>query len=256
MVKRISLSHFLIVFLIGLTLLPFVPQHGFAAEEKTYIYDNAGLLTDEEKAKLAALAAENSEKQDTDFIVLTTDDSEVNDIKTYIQDFYDETMPGSNAAILGVDMNKRDFYVAGFYKAEELLSNERADLVVEKITPYLSDREYAKAFETFIVTAEDYMTYRAGVNPDNILFKWWFQIVVALVVAGGIVGVMVYNSGGKVTVHQGTYLDQNRSSVLAKKDTYVRTSVTKTRKPQNNKSSGGGGTTSGGHSHSGSRGSF
>ncbi len=97
-----------------------------------------------------------------------------------------------------------------------------------------------------------------------ILFNLWFQIVVSLVIAGIIVGAMAYNSGGRVTVSQGTYMDFSNSKVINRRDNYLRTSVTKTRKPSNNNKSsgggfgggGGGGTTSGGHSHSGSRGSF
>ena len=76
---------------------------------------------------------------------------------------------------------------------------------------------------------------------------------------------MAYNSGGRVTVSEGTYRDFSSSRVVDRRDNYLRTSVTKTRKPSsdNNSSGGGfsgggssGGTTSGGHSHSGSRGGF
>lgn len=90
---------------------------------------------------------------------------------------------------------------------------------------------------------------------DSIFFKTWFQLLVSAVIAGIAVAIMKYNSGGKVTVSASTYMNGDTSGVIRKNDEYIRTTVTKQRKPSNNKSSGGG-TTSGGHSHSGSRGSF
>ena len=53
-----------------------------------------------------------------------------------------------------------------------------------------------------------------------------------------------------------------KSKIIQSWDHYIRSSVTRHRKPSNNTSSsggiggGGGGISSGGHSHSGSRGSF
>ena len=41
------------------------------------------------------------------------------------------------------------------------------------------------------------------------------------------VTVMVYNSGGKVTVTGSTYMDHDTSEVLSQHDTYIRTDVTR-----------------------------
>ena len=89
----------------------------------------------------------------------------------------------------------------------------------------------------------------------------WFQIIASLTIAGIAVSVMAYNSGGRITVNEGTYRDFSNSRVIERNDNYIRTSVTKRRKPSDDNqnsggSGGGGGVSSGGHSHSGSRGSF
>lgn len=68
---------------------------------------------------------------------------------------------------------------------------------------------------------------------------------------------MTYRSGGRVTVNRATYEDSSNSSVIDRQDRYIRTTVTKRKIEKNNNNGGGGGGTSrGGHSHSGSRGSF
>ena len=239
-----------------------------ATDTKQNIYDFAGLLSNEEIENLEALAAKFGAKRKTDFIILTTNDTEGKDVEVYMQDFYDEHAPGydqphGNTAILTLDMQNRDVYLAGFKKAEDYLDDSRLDLIRDKITPDLSSGDYEKAFGTFIKTSYKYMGVRIGVNPDNILFNLWFQIIVSVGIAGIAVGVMAFNSGGKVTINEGTYLDSNNSRVLQRKDQYVRTSTSKRRKPTDNDSKGGGisgggggGVTSGGHSHSGSRGKF
>lgn len=235
-----------------------------ASDTKQRVYDYAKLLTRTEVEELEAMASKYGEKRETDFIILTTADTQGKDIEKYMDDFYDEMAPGydkphGNTAILTIDMQHRDVHVAGFYKAKEYLDDGRLDLIREKITPDLSEGNYYEAFSTFIKTSYKYMGFSPGVDPENILFNLWFQLVVAVIVGGTVVGIMIYNSGGKITVNEGTYRDAKHSRILDQKDNFIRTTVTKRRKPTQSSSSGGGGgggITGGGHSHSGSRGKF
>lgn len=236
-----------------------------AVEPKTLIHDDAKLLSQEQYYELNAMANEYGAKRETDFIIITTNNVENIDVEKMTEDFYDDQAPGydkahGNAVILTLDMRNRDVYLAGFYKGETYLDDERLDKIRNKITPYLTDGDYALAFKKYIVTAHRYMGFEPGVNPDNILFNGWFQLVVALAVGGTVVGLMAYNSGGRVTVHRHTYEDASTSGVTEHWDHYIRTTVTK-RKIEKSSGGGGGfggggGMTGGGHSHSGSRGKF
>ncbi|WP_207646332.1 TPM domain-containing protein [Cellulosilyticum sp. I15G10I2] len=229
------------------------------------VYDFAELLTAEEAAKLEALSNTYSEKRQVDIIILTTRDTKGKDVVGYMEDFYDEKglgydKPHGDTAILTIDLQHREVYVAGFYKGEQYLDNSRCDLIRRKITPELSAGNYYEAFDSFITLSYKYMGIRPGVNPENILFKWWFQVLAALGVAGISVGVMAYRSGGRMTTGGATYLDSSHSGVTDRRDVYIRTHVTKHKKPSSNSGGGGGGmgggTSGGGHSHSGSRGGF
>lgn len=232
--------------------------------QKQYIYDFANLLTKEESAELESLARELGEERNTAFLIITANGTDGKDIVPYVEDFYDEHAPGydkphGNTAILAIDMEERDVYLAGFKKAEEYLDDERLDMIRNKITPALSDAEYFQAFSTFIQTSYNYMGYKPGVNPENLLFKWWFQLAAAFIVAGIVVMLMAYRSGGRVTVNAATYMNSAQSGVLNKSDHFIRQTVTKQKKPSSNSGSGGGGgggISRGGHSHSGSRGKF
>lgn len=266
--RRFEGYAFIILFIILLTFSSSIVLADSGRKHR--IYDFANLLTLEEVEKLESMAQKYSTRRDTDFIILTTNDTKGKDIVEYMEDFYDDKAlgydkPHGNTAILTIDMDNRDVYLAGFYKGEEYLDDYRLDLIRYKITPDLSDGDFYKAFKGFIKTAYKYMGIRPGVDPNNILFKSGFQITISLIVAGIVVGSMAYNTGGRLTVHDGTYRDFSNSRILNRRDNYLRTSVTKHRRPSNNNRGGGsggsgisrgGGMTRGGHSHSGSRGKF
>lgn len=263
-INKIKMLPFFIAIIIFLSFEGVLASPSF----KTRVYDFAELLNPEEVEELESISEKYSNKRETDFIILTTDDTKGKDVVKFMQDFYDEKAlgydkPHGNTAILTIDMEHREVYLVGFYKGEEYLDDSRLDIIRDKITGDLSNGDYYVAFEKFIKLSYKYMGIRPGVNPNNILFNLWFQIIVSLSIAGIVVGIMVSNSGGRVTVSEGTYRDFNKSKILQKRDNYLRTSVTKHRKPSSNNKSGGGrgiggggGITSGGHSHSGSRGSF
>ncbi|HEY4601497.1 MAG TPA: TPM domain-containing protein [Cerasibacillus sp.] len=256
-----STSIFILLFFLILPLTNVFAENKGFIEEKQKIYDDAKLLSAEEIAELESIANEYGEKRDTNLIILTTNDSDGKGFKKYTQDFYDEHLDGPNAAILTIDMGDREVYIAGFYKGEDYLDFDRIDLILDKVQPKLSDGDHYGAMDSFLSTAHKYLGIKPGIDPDFILFKLEAQVVIALGLAGAIVGLMLYNSGGKVTTTARTYMDGHRSRILNKRDVYLRKTVTKRRKPKNNSGGGGstrggGGVTSGGHSHSGGSRSF
>lgn len=266
MVKRRFSKEWLFYIVLILCLPAIHNDVTYASSSKSFVYDEANILTDDEIAKLDQLADQYSEKRETEFIILTTNDTDGKDIEQYLQDFYDANAPGydrphGNAAILALDVDVREVYVAGFYHAEKYLDNDRIDSLLDQITPDLSDEQYYEAFQSFITISNRYMGFKPGIDPEFIFFKWWFQLLVSIGVGALIVKMMLRHTGGKITVNERTYQDTNRSRVLQRRDHYVRKSVTRRRKPSHHsgggdRSSGGGGITKGGHSHSGGRRSF
>lgn len=235
------------------------------SEGKQLIFDKAGLLNQEEYKELTTLAKQYGAHRETDIIILTTNNEVNGDVMKMTEDFYDEYGPGydkphGNAVILTLDMKNREVYLAGFYKAKTYLDDERLDKIRSKITPDLTSGDYALAFQTYMQTVDKYMGYEPGVNPDNPLFNVWVQLGASCIIGGIIVAAMVIRSGGRITINRRTYEDANTSGILDRRDQYIRTTVTKQKiqRQESNGSGGGGGggTTSGGHSHSGSRGSF
>lgn len=265
MVKLKKYLRSVLVFIIIIYLLGGVSLA--IGEDKNRIFDFADLLNKEEKQDLEVLAKKYSKKRETDFIILTISEPGGVDIVDYVEDFYDEKGLGydkthGNVAILTIDMENRDIYLAGFYEAEKYLDDHRLDKIRNRIGPALSSGNYYDAFRDFLNTANRYMGVRPGVNPDNILFNLYFQILASLILAGGIVGALAYNSGGKSGAYAASYEDYDNTRIISRHDTFIRSSVSRRKKPSDKSSGGGssfgggGGVTKGGHSHSGSRGKF
>ncbi|MFW5435350.1 TPM domain-containing protein [Paenibacillus apiarius] len=261
--KRAILA--VLFFFVTMLAVPIDLVAGEAAVQNTklMIFDSAKLLNRQEYDELDALAKQYGAERETDIIIFTINSPAAYDVKRMTQDFYDEYAPGydkphGNAVILMVDMTHREVYLAGFYKAKTYLDDERLVKIRDKITPDLTNGDYKLAFQKYIQTAHKYMGFRPGVNPDNIFFNTWVQLGIALALGGGIVTLMVRRYGGRITVNSRTYEDASTSGILDYEDTYLRTSTTsrKIERSSSGSSGGGGGTTSGGHSHSGSRGSF
>lgn len=238
-----------------------------ASQEDVKVYDYANLLSKDQINDLENLCNKYGEKGNLDIVIVTINDDTIVDSEVFLEDMYDTIGFGYNekfgsASMIAVNMYTRKVNIIGFKDAETHINNDRINLIIKKITPSLTAGDYDFAFTKFIKLSSKYMNINASLNPDNLFFKLWFQLLISLTVGLVIVGTMAIQSGGKVTVNDGTYLNHKDSKVLAKKDDYIRTTVTRVQKPKPNNNGGGssggssGGMSSGGHSHSSGSGSF
>ncbi|WP_237150316.1 TPM domain-containing protein [Planococcus maritimus] len=243
-------------------LLFFISGLSVSAQTGDLIYDEAGLLSGGEAQELEALAEQYGAEQNVDFLFLTTDSTEGQSIEGYMGDFFDaraDSTGREDAVLLTIDIGGREVYLAGFGTAEQTLDPERVDLVLDRIIPEMQSGDYADAFEETVVTSSEYMEYRPGVNPESIFLKSWFHLAIAILLAGVIVGSMLYNAGGKVTTTPGTYVDRDHTRVRSQNDRFRNKTVTRRKVPKNKDGGGfggGGGMTGGGRSFSGGGRSF
>ena len=130
---------------------------------------------------------------------------------------------------------------------------------------YDYDQYYSKVWRIKALTEQfgyDYDQYyskeelrnRDGSKKDNILLNFWVQLLISLLIGGLVVGVLAYQSGGKMTASGKDYLDSNSPGLIGKSDIYIRSTVTKRRRPTESSSSGGSGRSRGGYSSGGFRG--
>lgn len=279
-----------ILFILYLVLAILIPTlTSYASSTQSKVYDYAGLFTVEEVELLEEISKTQGEVGQVDIVFITSYGLDGKTRKEYIEDFYDdhgfgyEVEYGTTALILlNMDPSDRGVEIQGYGIAEYYVHNDRIEHILDSLVPILRDGDYFLAMEEFSTQIAYYMNEEKGVNTNpvygdetsghyygegpydgpsdyygetSIFDSIPFRIIISLVIGAVAVGIMAYNSSGKVTISNRTYLDQNNSRLVAHHDHYIRTKTTRVRKPKQNsssgRSSGSGGISSGGHSHSG-----
>ena len=296
--KKFKFTFLITLFFCLLVISPKAIITSYAAPSDQKLFDNADLFTDEEKDELESILNEHEEKGTVDIVVISKYDIEDKTRKEFLEDFYDEYGFGYNKEsgdtaliLINMDPNDRGVEIQGYGKAQFFLHDDRTEHILDDIVPLLSERKFFDAVELFAKQVAYYMNEEKGVNIklyeeaksnsslDNVYYGKKVQdgpsnyygenntlktILIRVAISTGVgiivVVIMAYNSSGKVTTSDRTYLDSSTSRVIAHRDTYVRTSTSKVRKPTQSssggRSSGGGGHSSGGSSHSGGGRSF
>jgi uncharacterized protein len=262
-----------------------------------HVYDEAKLLSSSEIDDLEEKCASYGADAGIEIMILTHNDSSAPYAEDYIEDFEDQLPVGDRVYLL-IDMYNRVVFMEGYGSAEVYIHSKRIDAIIDEISPDLSDKKYYDACVTYIERSAAYMkddselnydsNYNAGTpqssNPNapnydetypsgnysgnnqaaDILSNVWVQLLIAAVIGAIAVAIMAYNSGGRMTAGGNNYIDQNNSGLIGRRDDYIRTTVTRIRKPENNNRPGGGfnaggfrgGVSGGGRSHSSGGGRF
>lgn len=267
--KKLILSSKSLLVLITLTVMLFLailPSSKSLAQTAA-VEDGAGIFTADEITSFETQCTDISSTYNTDIYILTTNSTDGLNRHDYLSDYADSlAVENSVLLLICMDPDDRGYQIESFGTAQDLVLPERIDQISEDITPLLKSGSYALATQTFLddtiyfldnePSQEDINSFHDSVNSkgdnkeDSIFFQLWFQLLIAVALSAIIVIIMILNAGGKVTTNAETYLDHNDSHILAQHDHYVRTTLTKHKKPKNN---GGGGGATGGNTSGGGR---
>lgn len=233
---------------------------GFRSDEQK-VYDNAGLLTEQEAARLQGQCVETAQIKGIDIIIVTENGLRGKSPMDYADDFYDEHAFGyeqehGTGILLLVDMGNRDWWISTSGEAIRYFPVKRTDKMGENIAAHLSKAEYMEAFETFIAETGNYM----GKDPkqDGLAVKLLIFLGIGLVSGTIVTGILYHRQKTPMTVNSRTYMKGRQPNVLQQYDRYIRTTTVSRHIERSSGSSGGSGvhTSSGGHSHGGSGGKF
>lgn len=268
----------------GLCLLAgmFFCLNSDAAER--YVYDNASLLTPEEREMLEETAKGFSEYWNMDFGVVTTDDAQGKTSRDYADDFYDtyfDITDERGGVLYLIDMDNREIYLSTCGQAIRYLTDERIERILDEAYAEIADGDYYGTFEAFFDATEDYLERGIPSNqyhydtetgerdyyydsvPKTKQITFWEAVIAgiaALAAALGTCGFIV----GKYRLkfedfHYDAYTDSD-ISLSVNEDRLVNTFVTHRHIPKNDGNSGSGSSSvhrsSGGTSHGGGGRSF
>lgn len=229
-----------------------VVSQAATAEKGVYLYDGADLYDSDEEEEIQEYLEKQSQKAGMGIYVLTSDDSGYGATDRYIEDFYDEGYDSGeidkDAVLMHIDMEERYVNIQPYGAAESKIPDATGEIIIDYIFNELKAGDYEGAAKQYAERAEHYLNYVPVYATAG------FQLIASLIVGAIAVAIMAASSGGKMTAGAAKYQDARQSGIRARRDDYIRTSVTKRRKPESNggggRSSGGSHRSSGGHSHS------
>lgn len=243
---------------------------GFA-DEYYRLLDMASLLSDEDVDSLTARLDELSLRQKMDVVIATTNTLEGKSVVAYADDLYDNCSFGYGAnrdgLILVISMEDNDWYISTCGYGITAFTDAGIKYIGEQIVPYLSDRDFAGAFATYITLCDEFITqartdkpYDIGSLPRKPMSPAW--ILVCLILGLILSCVTVGKMKAKLTTVRAqaaanSYMKNDSMNITDSREMFLYKNVTRTKR--SNESSGGGSSThtsSSGTSHGGGGGKF
>ena len=221
---------------------------------QNYLIDDAGLLNEEEAAKLENLLAAASEKWDIDIVVHTTDSLGGKSLMNYTDDYYDYHGYDDDGVILMVSMAEQVWWISTSGKCIPSVDTDRlgAQFDAELSTGY-----YYEAFTAFLDGCEIAMDGALSVQTQS---QPAIPLLICILI-GTVVGLIcvLVMKGQLKTVRTQTgadgYVKQGSLQLRQSTDIFLYQNTTRRPKPQNN-SSGGVRVGSSGRRHGGGGGRF
>ena len=227
-----------------------------SAAPKTFVLDDAGLLTQQEAAELSGTLSRLSDTYDAQIVVVTIPSAEGNDPDAVVEYFYDNMGIGYgenyDGVLLLVCMDPREYRILSNGYCAAAINTGAIDDIGNAIVSDLTDGNYAEAFSGFADKCEYYLDGYLNGFP----FDFGISIGIALligVLVGQIVGKVI--KGQLKTVHRvnqaKNYVKPGSMNLQTQNDVFLYRDIRRTPKPRDNNtrsSSGGSSRSTGGGS--------
>lgn len=255
---------------------------GYTNEYDEYgdkVYDNAGILQDEDIEELQDMCVSAAKKIKLDLVIVTTNDVGGKNSEEYADDFYDYNDfgydQGRSGILMLIDLENRNVWLSTKGIAIEYFNDDDIENTLDDIFLYMDGPDYGEACKEFVRSVKrhvyevndeyysyvkpwfegdytDYEEYRdsdeyTGNKEKNILSYPLVDLAIAVIVAFIVVLIMAYNQKSKMTANGSTYINKNEFKIHSSRDMFLRTTVTKVKIEES--SSGSSSHRSGGSSH-------
>ena len=228
-----------------------------SAAPNQFVYDDAGLLTEEEWGALSSSLAQLSDTYNAQLVVVTIPSAEGNDPDEIVEYFYDNMGfgygEGLDGVLLLVCMDPREYRILSNGYCSEAIDPADINAIGSVIVDDLSEGNYADAFDTFAEKCEYYLDG----HLNGFSFNFGMNLMIALMV-GLIAGLLTAKSlkGQLKTVRQKNeaknYIKSGSLNLHTRNDVFLYRDIRRTPKPRDNNTR----SSSGGSSRSVGGGSF
>lgn len=237
-----------------------------AYASSNHLVDDAGLLTDTEAANLEAKLSQISDRHNVDIVIVAVDSTDGKSPMDFADDYYDYNGYREDGILLLVSMDNSDWWVSTTGYGITAITDAGLDYMSDQFVPYLSDEEFAQAFEKFADLCDEFITQAKTGDPydSHNLPKEPFSLVTNLLIALGIGLVAAWIVTGSMkaklkTVRQQAkaddYMTPGSLQLTHSRDLFLYTHLDRREKPKSDSGSSTH-TSSSGTTHGGGGGKF
>ena len=237
-----------------------------AYASSNHLVDDAGLLTDTEAANLEAKLSQISDRHNVDIVIVAVDSTDGKSPMDFADDYYDYNGYRADGILLLVSMEDSDWWVSTTGYGITAITDAGLDYMSDRFVPYLSDGEFAQAFEKFADLCDEFITQAKTGDPydSHNLPKEPFSLVTNLLIALGIGLVAAWIVTGSMkaklkTVRQQAkaddYIASGSLQLTHSRDLFLYTHLDRREKPKSDSGSSTH-TSSSGTTHGGGGGKF
>ena len=129
------------------------------------LVDDAGLLSGTECAAIERQLDELSAQYGLDIVIVTTDSTGSRTPMEYADDFFDYNGYASDGVLLLVSMEEGDWWISTTGYGITAFTDAGIEYIGKKVVPYLSDGEYAQAFNAFAELCDQFLSQAKTGDP-------------------------------------------------------------------------------------------
>jgi len=250
---------FCLTFLIVLFVTP-----AFAQER---VIDNAGLLSQQEKTSLLAAVTSAESAYNFDLVIVTEKNIGASDPEKYADNFFDRNGYGlgqnRDGCLFLLVTDSRDYWFSTSGRGIKVLTSAAANKLDKSIVKQLEENNFYGAFNAFMTDWNEFLALEAKGRNYNFFHQWNLVLVLiawALALAVGFIVVYTWKKAMDTVLPQtqaAAYVVPGSLAFREKKDSFLYSTVTKTKLQTQSPSSGKGvHTGSSGRSHGGRGGKY
>jgi uncharacterized protein len=243
-------------------LIVFFAPPVFAQER---VIDNAGLLSPQEKTSLLGAIAAAASAYKFDLVIVTERNIGAYDPREYADDFFDNNdySQGQNrdGCLFLLVTESRDYWFSTSGRGDKILNPAAFNKLESDVVKLLGEAGYYEAFRAFLLDWDEFLALDAKGRSYNFFHQWNLVLVSIAWVLALAIGFIVVGAWKK---GMNTALPQSQAAAYAvpgslafgeKKDSFLYSTVTKTRmqKTAGSGASGGAYVSSSGRRHGGGK---
>ena len=232
------------------------------------VVDNAGLLSPGEKNSLTNRLNSLTDAYNFDLVIVTENSIGGAKPMDYADDFFDYNGYGlggdRDGCLFLIVTGTRDYWFSTSGKGIGILNSFAFGKLESDTVKSLKGDNYYTAFNSFLENWEKFLSLDAKGRSYNFFYQWNVVLVIIvwlIALATGFIVVQIWKNGMNTALSQTqatSYVVPGSLAFTEKKDTFLYSTVTKTKRQTESSSSSSGGshTSSSGRSHGGGGGKY